>query len=125
SNGKVLIAGSVDVQGGNIYFILDPASNSISPLDVPGFNPLLTGTLYRSADHSRVLLTGALTAGGVPAAAWYDASTGNISVAIGYPTGGLAAIALNPDGSQIAAYDGDHTVTIYDSNFNPLGTVIV
>jgi DNA-binding beta-propeller fold protein YncE len=123
SNGKVLIAGSVDVVGGNLFFLLDPGSNSITPLNVPGFNPVGLGSMYRTGDHSKALLTGTLTSGGMTGAVWYDAGTGNLTPIAGYPSAGISSIALNQDGSQIAGYDGQQDLTIFDSNFNSLDTI--
>ncbi len=125
TNGKVLIAGSVDVVGGNLFFLLDVASNSISPLNVPGFNPVGLGSIYRTGDHSKALLTGTRTSGGLTGAAWYDATTGNLTPIPGYPSTGMSSIAVNQDGSQVAGYDGQQNLTIYDSNFNSLDSIVL
>jgi DNA-binding beta-propeller fold protein YncE len=121
SNGTVLIAGSVDVLGGNLFFLMDPGSNSITPLAIPGFSPTGIGSVYRTGDRSKALLTGTLTSGGLGGAVWYDASTGSITSVAGYPSSGISNIALNLDGSQIASNNGD--LTIYDSDFNLTDTI--
>jgi YVTN family beta-propeller protein len=116
SNGKVLILAGVTASTETHVFLWDPAARTMTLRDSGSFpNPQ---NLTRSADHSKVLLLGPFTSG--PNAVMYEAATDTLTG----PFSLNGVPALSPDGSQIAASNGDG-VSIFDAGGHILGTVFL
>jgi len=116
SNGKVLILAGVTASTETHVFLWDPVTGSMTPRDSGNFPS--PQNLTRSADHSKVLLLGPFTSG--PNAMVYDAGSDTLTGPFsfnGVPT-------LSPDGSQIAASNGND-VTFFDTSGNSLGRILL
>jgi DNA-binding beta-propeller fold protein YncE len=118
SSGKVLIIGNVDGVSGSILITWDTVSQTMS---APAFAVFQPDFITRSEDHSTALLTS--SSGNM----LYSAASGTFTTV---PSQILiadsqSAVALSPNGSQFAAYDGQQTVTFYDSQFNTLASIVV
>lgn len=116
SNGKVLILAGVTGSTETHVFLWDPVTGSMILRDSGSFpNPQ---NLTRSADHSKVLLLGPFTSG--PNAMVYEAGTDTLTGPFSF--NGVPAVS--PDGSQIAASNGNG-VTFFDTSGNSLGTILL
>lgn len=113
SNDTVMVTVANPPQGPAAY-LWNPATNVFTGLGQESTlpYPLL---VYRSANHSKVLICAANTA------VLYDVPTATLS---GSVSGGCGSPAISPDGSQflMAGPQNDPTV-FYDDQGNPVGSV--
>jgi YVTN family beta-propeller protein len=116
SNGKVLILAGVTASTETHVFLWDPVAGTMTLRDSGSFP--YPQNLTRSADHSKVLLLGPFTNG--PNAVVYDAATDTLTGPFSF--NGVPAIS--PDGSQIAASNGDG-VSFFDIGGHALGTALL
>jgi hypothetical protein len=117
SNGDVFFLPNQAPTGPQAY-LWNPATNVFTTLNQQALQNL--SGITRSADHSKVLISGGNSAGAT--AVIYDAISGNLT---GPATlNGVYALAISPNGSQIVGVGGQGLPTIfYDNQFNAIGSV--
>ena len=118
SNGNVMLFLAGQGLTGPPAYLWNPTSNTFT-----GFGQSLQSfaqEITRSADHSKVLIYGTSTSAAT--AVIYEATSGNLTGPANLDF--IHALAINPDGSQIAGVGLQNQPTVfYDNQFNPLGSI--